>query len=103
MSEGAPRVADHPVAARQVARIRAWAAFIGFVVAFWLSHRAGMPFPQCGLRAIIAGVGFRLLAWAVTVAVWRHVIPAQIEAVARRRQAAAAEAAEQLQRARAAS
>jgi hypothetical protein len=103
MSEGAPRIADHPVAKRQVARIRAWAALVGFAAAFWLSHRAGMSFPQCGARAIASGIGMRLLAWGVTVAVWRQVIPAQVSAAARRRQLAAAEAAERLQRARASS
>ena len=30
MSEGKPKIAEHPVAARQVARVRAWAALIGF-------------------------------------------------------------------------
>ena len=56
MSEqGKPKVAEHPVAARQIARARAWGALIGFVLAFWLSRRAGLPFPESGGRALIAG------------------------------------------------
>jgi hypothetical protein len=84
MSEGTPKVSEHPVAARQVARIRAWAALIGFALAFWLSRRAGLPFPESGARAIAAGVVCRLLAWAAVVSVWRQLIPAEI--AARRRQ-----------------
>jgi hypothetical protein len=103
MSDSAPRVADHPVAARQVARARAWAALAGFVVAFWLSRRAGLPFPDAGARAILAGIACRLAAWAVTVAVWRQLIPAQIEAARRRRIAAQQQAAEQIRQARASS
>jgi hypothetical protein len=80
MSDARPKISEHPVAARQVARVRAWVALIGFVVAFWLSWRAGMPFPESGARAIVAGLVCRLLAWAAVVSVWRQLIPAQIEA-----------------------
>ena len=84
MSEGKPKIAEHPVAARQVARVRAWAALIGFAVAFWLSRRAGLPLPESGARAIAAGVVCRLLAWAAVVSLWRQLIPAEIEARRRR-------------------
>jgi hypothetical protein len=88
--ENKPKVAEHPVAARQIARVRAWGALIGFVLAFWLSRRAGLPFPECGARAIAAGLVCRLLAWAAVVTVWRQLIPAQI-AAARQRELAAAQ------------
>ena len=84
MSEGKPKIAEHPIAVRQVARARAWAALIGFVVAFWLSWRAGLPFPESGARAIVAGIVCRLLAWAALVSLWRQLIPAEIEARRRR-------------------
>ena len=85
MSEDSkPKVAEHPVAARQVARVRAWGALIGFVLAFWLSRRAGLPFPESGGRAIVAGLACRLLVWAAVVTVWRQLIPAQIAAAQRR-------------------
>jgi hypothetical protein len=85
--ESKPKVAEHPVAARQIARARAWGALIGFVLAYWLSRRAGLPFPESGGRAIVAGLVCRLLAWAAVVTVWRQLIPAQI-AAARREMAA---------------
>jgi hypothetical protein len=84
MSEGKPKISEHPIASRQVARARAWAALIGFVVAFWLSRRAGLPFPESGARAIVAGIVCRLLAWAALVSLWRQLIPAEIEARRRR-------------------
>jgi hypothetical protein len=102
-----PRVADHPVAARQIARARAWAALAGFVLTFWLSRRAGLPFPESGARAIAVGLVCRVLAWAAVVSVWRQVIPAQIAALHHRRellaQQAAAEASERAERMRTAS
>jgi hypothetical protein len=94
MSEDAkPKVAEHPVAARQIARARAWGALIGFVLAFWLSRRAGLPFPESGGRAIVAGLACRMLAWAAVVTVWRQLIPAQIVAAQRRAVMAAQQAA----------
>jgi hypothetical protein len=102
-----PRVSDHPVAARQIARARAWAAVVGFIVTFWLSRHAGLPFPESGARAIAVGLVCRVLAWAAVVSVWRQVIPAQIAAAYRRRelaaQQAAAEAAARAERMRTAS
>jgi hypothetical protein len=94
-----PRISDHPVAARQIARVRAWAAVIGFAVTFWLSHRAGLPFPECGARAIVVGVVCRVVVWAVIVSVWRQLIPAQIKAIRNRSELAAAEAAQALEHA----
>jgi hypothetical protein len=87
MSEGTPKISEHPVAARQLAHGRAWAAVIGFLITFWFSHKAGMSFPASGMRAIGVGLAARLLVWALLVSVWRQVIPAQIAAA--QRQAAA--------------
>jgi hypothetical protein len=82
-----PKVSEHPVAARQIARARAWGALFGFLLVFWLSRRAGLPFPESGGRAIVGGLVCRLLAWGGVVTVWRQLIPAQI-AAARQRLAA---------------
>ena len=79
-----PKVAEHPVAARQIARARAWGALVGFVLVYWLSRRAGLPFPESGGRALIGGLVCRLLVWAAVVTVWRQLIPAQIAAAHRR-------------------
>jgi hypothetical protein len=91
--ESKPKVAEHPVAARQIARARAWGALIGFVVAYWLSRRAGLPFPESGGRALVAGLACRRLAWAAVVTVWRQLIPAQIAAAQHRALAASQQAA----------
>jgi hypothetical protein len=85
MSDAKPRVSDHPVAARQIARARAWGALLGFVLVYWLSRKAGLPFPESGARAIVGGLVARVLAWAAVVTLWRQLIPAQIAAARRRR------------------
>jgi hypothetical protein len=85
MSDAKPRVTDHPVAARQIARARAWGALLGFVLVYWLSRRAGLPFPESGARAIVGGLVARVLVWAAVVTLWRQLIPAQIAAAQRRR------------------
>jgi hypothetical protein len=89
MSDVKPRVSEHPIAARQIARARAWGALIGFVLVYWLSRRAGLPFPESGARAIAGGMVARVLAWAAVVTIWRQLIPAQIAAAQRRRYEAA--------------
>jgi hypothetical protein len=100
---GQPRVTDHPVAARQIARARAWGALIGFVLTYWLSRRAGLPFPESGARAIAGGLVCRVVVWAIVVSVWRQVIPAQIAAAQRRQFAARQAAIEAANRTRASS
>ena len=63
MSEqGKPKVSEHPVAARQIARARAWGALIGFVLVYWLSRRAGLLFPESGGHGVLGDVGLALLA-----------------------------------------
>jgi hypothetical protein len=79
-----PKVSEHPLAARQIARARAWGALVGFLLVFWLSRRAGLPFPESGGRAIVGGLVLRLLAWGAVVTVWRQLIPAQIAAARQR-------------------
>ena len=54
------------------------------MLVFWLSRRAGLPFPESGGRAIVGGLVCRLLAWAAVVTVWRQLIPAQIAAARQR-------------------
>lgn len=85
MSDATPKVSEHPAAARQIALGRAWGAVLGFVVTFWFAHKAGMGFPQAGARAIAVGIAARLVVWAMLVAVWRQLIPAQIAAARRQR------------------
>jgi len=85
-----PSVANHPRAATQVARAKAWAGLAGFLLVGWLSLQAGVPTADLLLRALAAGVAAYVVAWACAVAVWRHLVNAELRAVRRARAEAAA-------------
>jgi hypothetical protein len=90
-----PSVANHPRAAAQVARAKAWAGLAGFLLVAFLSLRAGVPTADLLLRALAAGVAAYVLAWACAVAVWRHLVIAELRAVRRHKAEAAARLAAQ--------
>ena len=47
------RLTDHPKAARQIELARGWGAITAFLLTAWLSHRAGVPAFDSGLRALV--------------------------------------------------
>ncbi len=63
-------------------------------VAF-LSLRAGVPTADLLLRALAAGVLAYVVAWTCAVAVWRHLVIAELRAVRRHQAEAAARLAAQ--------
>ena len=85
-----PSVANHPRAGAQVARVKAWAGLGGFLLVAYLSRRAGVPTADALLRAIAGGVVAYVAAWACAIAVWRHLVVAELRAVRRHRAAEAA-------------
>lgn len=94
-----PSVADHPRAATQVTRVKAWAGLAAFLLVAFLSMQAGVPTADALLRALVAGIAAYLVAWACAVAVWRHLVIAELRAVRRARaEAVARVAAEAVER-----
>jgi hypothetical protein len=85
-----PSVASHPRAGAQVARAKAWGGLGGFALVAALSLRAGVPVADALVRALVAGVLAYVAAWACAVAVWRHLVVAELRAVRRHRAAEAA-------------
>ena len=79
-----PSVAAHPRASYQVRRAKGWGGVAGFGIAAYLSHKAGVPLVDLGLRAIIAGMVGYLLAWACAVTVWRQLVLAELRTLAER-------------------
>ena len=73
-------VANHPRARAQVRRAKGWGGLIGFGIAAYLSLQAGVPTADAGLRALGAGLAGYGLAWACAVAVWRHLVVAELRA-----------------------
>jgi len=76
-----PSVANHPRAGAQVARAKAWGGLGGFALVALLSLRAGVPTADALLRAILGGIAAYVLTWACAVAVWRHLVIAELRAV----------------------
>src|SRR5919108_5535273 len=81
---GGLSVAAHPRASYQVRRAKGWGGLAGFGIAAYLSHKAGVPTFQLGLRAIAAGVAGYMIAWACAVTVWRHLVLAELRAAMER-------------------
>ncbi len=79
-----PSIAGHPRASYQVRRAKGWGGIAGFGIAAYLSHKAGVPTVDLGLRAVIAGVAGYMLAWACAVTVWRHLMLAELRALVER-------------------
>ena len=90
-----PSIAQHPRAGAQVARAKAWGGLVGFLLVAFLSWRAGVPTPDVLLRAILGGVVAYVATWACAVAVWRHLVIAELRAVRTQRAADAARLAAQ--------
>ena len=83
----APSVSNHPRARYQVRRAKGWGGIAGFAVTGYLSYKAGVPTFDVGLRALMAGIVGYMLAWMCAVAVWRHLVLAELRAVIERSQA----------------
>lgn len=84
-----PSVAGHPRAAAHVRRAKGLGGVGGFALAALLGLKAGIPPDQIGERALGAGVAGYMLAWACAVAVWRHLVLAELRTLADRTLAAA--------------
>ncbi len=79
-----PSVAAHPRASYQVRRAKGWGGMAGFGIAAYLSHKAGVPTVDLGMRAIIAGMVGYMLAWACAVTVWRQLVLAELRGAVER-------------------
>jgi len=73
-------VAAHPRAAAAVKRAKGFGGVGGFVLAAYLSHKAGVPDAQTGARALAAGIAGYIVAWACAVTVWRYLVLAEFRA-----------------------
>lgn len=73
-----PSVANHPRARYQVRRAKGWGGIAGFVIAGYLSYKAGVPTFDVGVRALVAGIVGYMLAWMCAVTVWRQLVIAEL-------------------------
>jgi hypothetical protein len=81
-SAAGPSVAAHPRARAQVRRAKGWGGLVGFTIAAYLAHKAQVPLPIAGARALAAGVAGYIVAYGASVTVWRHLVIAELRAAA---------------------
>jgi hypothetical protein len=96
VSEGVS-VAKHPRASASVTRWKGLGGLGGFLLAGAASKLNGAVAFEMGWRALVGGVAGYLVAWAVSVTVWRHLLRAHVRAAvirAAERRRAAAQAAQ---------
>lgn len=86
-----PSVANHPRAGTQVAQAKAWGGLVGFGLVAALSWRAGVLFEELALRALAGGIVAYLVVWACAVAVWRHLVMAELRIAREQREQEEAE------------
>jgi hypothetical protein len=78
-------VGSHPRARASVQKWRALGGLIGFGLTLFLSLRAGAPAFDATARALMAGIALHLVAWAISVTVWRQLMLAELRAIHDRR------------------
>ena len=84
-------VASHPKASAQIRLAKGWGGLGGFAIAAYLSLRAAVPPELAAMRAIVAGAAGYMLAWGCAVMVWRHLVAAELRAIAEQRRRRAQE------------
>ena len=78
------RLSAHPRAREHLALAKGWGGIISFLSAAAASYAAELPMTDLLLRALLAGIIGSMLAWGLTLAVWRHLALAQIEGLRRK-------------------
>lgn len=73
-----PSISEHPRAARHVRQARQAAGLLGFLIAGWMSM-ATSTLAQTLLHALIAGIVCQVVVWAAAVALFRHLILAELK------------------------
>lgn len=70
-------LAEHPRAARGIARAKAWGGLGGFLLGGYLSLPT-QTLAGAGLRALAAGVVCYVAVWAAAVFLWRRMLVAEL-------------------------
>lgn len=78
------KLSSHPRARKHLAIAKGWGGIISFVVVGGMALAAGLPMADALLRALLGGIVGAMLAWVLTLTVWRHIALAQIEGLRRK-------------------
>lgn len=75
-------IATHPRASMWVRQAKGWGGLAGFALAAALSLEAAVPIVQSLERALLFGIIGFLVAWSLSVFLWRQLILAEHHAAA---------------------
>lgn len=75
-------IATHPRASMRVRQAKGWGGLAGFAIAAVLALKAGVPIVQSLERALLFGVVGYLVAWSLSVLLWRQLMMAELKAAA---------------------
>ena len=92
------RLAEHPRARRSIGLAKSYAGLGAFLLAGYISWKAGLEFVDVAVRALLWGIAAYLLVWTLAVHLWRHIAVAEVRAVERRWEERKAAEAEQVQK-----
>jgi len=70
----------HPRVAASIRRAKSVGGLVGFALVLLLSQKNAAPLATSCFRATVGGVVGYLVAWSVSVVVWRHVLRARTRA-----------------------
>lgn len=78
------RLNAHPKAREHLAIAKGWGGIISFSAVAAASSSAGLPMTDLLLHSLLGGITGSMLAWGLTLTVWRHLALAQIEGLRRK-------------------
>ena len=81
---GGIRLTGHPRAQRHISRAKGWGGLAAFLLVLVLSLKAGLPVADAIGRGLLGGMVGYLLAWGISVTVWRQIAMAELEDLRRR-------------------
>jgi Zn-dependent protease with chaperone function len=73
-------VGNHPRARASIRRTRTGAALIAFVIVLLLGLSAGQTPFDAIWRALVAGIAVNLIAWRLSLYVWRQIVISEVRA-----------------------
>jgi hypothetical protein len=79
-------IANHPRARVSIRRTRARVALVAFALVLLQAHGAGVGGQEAVVRALLAGVGASLAAWAIGLLLWKQILLAEVRSAHQRRE-----------------
>jgi ABC-type uncharacterized transport system permease subunit len=86
---------EHKRAAPAIRRAKAAGGLVGFFAAALFAVLHGVPFATAAERGLAVGIAGNVLAWGVSILLWRRILVAEAGAAAKRVRQLRAEAAEE--------